>query len=550
MARVLIRLCRQLNALTPVGKLPPELLNRVFMFCVYPPENRTVHNLLTTTHRLTPTASLLCITGVCSQWRSVALNTPVLWTHIDVQNPTQLEAFISRSQSMPLSLVVRSMRLRSVLERYGSRLRGLDVTLTGDFRLLSGLFNLEIDLPRLECLTVRAWSEYGPQVDGPEAIPATLFGQPISRVTALALREDISWCPRTSFPILTHLYLDWNGGQSWLSEDPINYLGSLLRHTPALQHLHLVNLEEMFDETRPSFAIPLPCMRSVVCCSSDMGSALYLLLLLQLPETVFVRLHDTTSIADFPEANFPPRTASPLFLASFNDAQLIASRHQLFLVAEGPHSGFWLHRPAAYMVSDRSGWGSYLSGIEHLGLLPSIQTLRLNAKDDADAVLQLLRCIHSLVELTVVIEDGSQEDVHYNARAIYAALKDPTCCPQLRSLVVLASTHDPENLCPSLLLNMLEARARQGRALRRLAIQQWLPLESSQDPDTVRIERERWNQAYVSISVPAKMHVQVVEVASGEDLRPFTMRDVWEVEGAEDYWKIEPAHRPKYPGPL
>ncbi|KAL1940571.1 hypothetical protein VTO73DRAFT_8006 [Trametes versicolor] len=36
MARVLIRLCRQLNALTPVGKLPPELLTRVFMLCVHP----------------------------------------------------------------------------------------------------------------------------------------------------------------------------------------------------------------------------------------------------------------------------------------------------------------------------------------------------------------------------------------------------------------------------------------------------------------------------------------------------------------------------------
>ena len=51
---------------------------------------------------------LLALTHTCSRWRSIALGSPGLWTRflVNARNPDRSDAFITRSQSFPLSLTL------------------------------------------------------------------------------------------------------------------------------------------------------------------------------------------------------------------------------------------------------------------------------------------------------------------------------------------------------------------------------------------------------------------------------------------------------------
>ncbi|KAL1940569.1 hypothetical protein VTO73DRAFT_8004 [Trametes versicolor] len=76
-----------------------------------------------------------------------------------------------------------------------------------------------------------------------------------------------------------------------------------------------------------------------------------------------------------------------------------------------------------------------------------------------------------------------------------------------------------------------DPRALQGRPLGRLAVKQWWT--PTTDPQAVRDQRGRWEAALQGVFPAARQYVEVVEIAEGDDILPFTLRDAWNVDGAE-----------------
>jgi hypothetical protein len=70
----IVKLQRQRNALSPVYKIPAELLVDIFVECL-PRWNEGE-----------PAHRLAC-SQVCHHWRTVALSRPLLWTYLDLRYP-------------------------------------------------------------------------------------------------------------------------------------------------------------------------------------------------------------------------------------------------------------------------------------------------------------------------------------------------------------------------------------------------------------------------------------------------------------------------------
>ncbi|KDQ09957.1 hypothetical protein BOTBODRAFT_36581 [Botryobasidium botryosum FD-172 SS1] len=83
------------NQLLPIHRLPDEVLSSIFVLA-----EGTRHNRTQPLHMRTP----FVVSLVSKQWRAVALNTPTLWTTIDVITRPISEVFIDRSKSALLGI--------------------------------------------------------------------------------------------------------------------------------------------------------------------------------------------------------------------------------------------------------------------------------------------------------------------------------------------------------------------------------------------------------------------------------------------------------------
>ncbi|KZV70686.1 hypothetical protein PENSPDRAFT_734567, partial [Peniophora sp. CONT] len=92
----------QHNILHPVGRLPPELLSRIF-------HEVSLDGIPNRHYRST---SWLAVTYVCRIWRSTALDSASLWTEIPIcLGRLWSQAFVLRSKSAPLSVSTSSAGL-------------------------------------------------------------------------------------------------------------------------------------------------------------------------------------------------------------------------------------------------------------------------------------------------------------------------------------------------------------------------------------------------------------------------------------------------------
>ncbi|KAF8635770.1 hypothetical protein AX17_003858 [Amanita inopinata Kibby_2008] len=102
------KLCLELQetyeaALAPHKQLPPEILRQIFLFCVsdkpakFPQRSEEIR---------------VSLSQVCSGWRRVALDTPQLWSEVQVhtlerRQLLKLSIWLQRSKSYPLKLKIR-----------------------------------------------------------------------------------------------------------------------------------------------------------------------------------------------------------------------------------------------------------------------------------------------------------------------------------------------------------------------------------------------------------------------------------------------------------
>ncbi|VDB99872.1 unnamed protein product [Peniophora sp. CBMAI 1063] len=83
------------NSLSPIYRLPSDVLSVVFYFCTI--NNPALPN------RTPTTGGWLAVTWVCSLWREVALHTPSLWVKIPLKaGQSVAEIFLERAKSAPL----------------------------------------------------------------------------------------------------------------------------------------------------------------------------------------------------------------------------------------------------------------------------------------------------------------------------------------------------------------------------------------------------------------------------------------------------------------
>ena len=189
-----IRVLRlQRNALAPVSSLPTEIIATIFSF---------LPNMLSAISPSKKPDPLiwLRVSQVCHQWRDIALNQPVFWSHVDFTNISSAGAaeILARTKTVPLYLEGRCLgdhwddaQLGAFQEELHFRVSRIHHLLISDKPrpLRKTLEGLVSPAPALESLSMSSegkWSRV--------AVPETLFGGTTPRLSNLELSNcDISW---------------------------------------------------------------------------------------------------------------------------------------------------------------------------------------------------------------------------------------------------------------------------------------------------------------------------------------------------------------------
>ena len=89
------------NALQPISSFPPEIFTVIFSFLCLPGMPSLLVNLAQNRARLS-------ISHVCHQWREIALNQPLLWSHVNFNTTSSAGAteMLARAQLVPLYMEI------------------------------------------------------------------------------------------------------------------------------------------------------------------------------------------------------------------------------------------------------------------------------------------------------------------------------------------------------------------------------------------------------------------------------------------------------------
>ena len=205
------------NALAPISSLPTEVTTLIFSFLRATSESSAFTSFTPSTKLDPDPLAWLHVTHVCHQWREIALNQPLFWSHVNFTNLSSVGAaeIIARAKTAPLYLEARVLggnhwnnarfiafqeKLQACVSRICHLLLSADIT-----HLPETLERLISPAPTLELLSItcETRSNLGSKL---KVIPDTLFSGISPRLSCLKLREfGISW----KSPLLRGLrYLD------------------------------------------------------------------------------------------------------------------------------------------------------------------------------------------------------------------------------------------------------------------------------------------------------------------------------------------------------
>ncbi|PBK73264.1 hypothetical protein ARMSODRAFT_1001402 [Armillaria solidipes] len=182
-ARVTEAFRERRDLLSPVRRLPPEVLNHIFLNTIDFPVPRTpiVHNAVKEEAiEISPNwefnateSSLWSITGVSTKWRSVSLSSPRLWSYVNIMITDsnfadysyirQLGLQLDRSAKYPLSMSIchiaeestaeaLPLQLVAILFSFSTCIRELHLFLP--WTLFCQMAPLHLSLPSLENLII------------------------------------------------------------------------------------------------------------------------------------------------------------------------------------------------------------------------------------------------------------------------------------------------------------------------------------------------------------------------------------------------------------
>ncbi|KAK0431430.1 hypothetical protein EV421DRAFT_2016682 [Armillaria borealis] len=165
--------------LSPMRRLPPEILSRVFRWTIQFPMSRYQNGQSAYWWRFVPEENILCsIERVCKRWREACLSSPELWSYIniiinDVNFGDNAHAYIRRlgrqlsrsggssallslaishdaSQSSPSDSTQMPPTLMALLFSLAGRIQELHLALPS--RMFEGIPSLQLSLPSLKTL--------------------------------------------------------------------------------------------------------------------------------------------------------------------------------------------------------------------------------------------------------------------------------------------------------------------------------------------------------------------------------------------------------------
>ncbi|KDQ51344.1 hypothetical protein JAAARDRAFT_532423 [Jaapia argillacea MUCL 33604] len=254
------------NSFNPIHRLPIEVVLEIFSIVAETWYPRTVEDVR-------PSVCWLALTHVCHYWRELALNTPTLWTTIDVdlRDLRWTRAFLERSQNTSLDLRIVSHEgvsdkshqdlLASIVSGTTHRLGKFKVFLnSNDLRKL--LLSLEnLSAPQLESLEILCSTSWRGD------LVSTLFGNQVPHLRSLILDTvTVSW-DSPLFKNLTYLSI---AQESRGSPETSTQFLECLRNSPLLEGLRLTYaIPPLPQHTEPTRRIDLPRLRSFFLSDED-----------------------------------------------------------------------------------------------------------------------------------------------------------------------------------------------------------------------------------------------------------------------------------------
>ncbi|KAI0329164.1 hypothetical protein GY45DRAFT_1325420 [Cubamyces sp. BRFM 1775] len=529
-SQALLQIRAQLNLLSPIDKLPPEILAQCFEHArsIYwnnrgndlKVEYRTGHK-----HPL-EVRTLITITHVCKRWRAVALGTPTLWTDIDDDRPAHVEASLTRSGNAPISVHLRTKdlsRTALALSTHGHRMKRLDLTVHPRAHFIPPL--LQFEAPLLKCLTICSGAGSPPPA---EQFTTILFRTHVlDNLQALALVGINMWLPGNHFPHLTYLHLSHISGRI-LVDDTMRHLRRLFLNTPALEYLFVSGLGRGAAVTSVTDTVRLPALRRLTCTQSTFLSAFRLFALLELPEDTMVRL-DTMECLSATSSILPFQIPSRELLSSLDTLELVSEGEDLHLIAEGPMSGLWIQ---AESVED--SWELWLAQLETMLPMPSIERLQVSVTDP-EIIPRLLRQFPRLDQLSVYLDEEAFETPDESQavlRSLYSVLEEtnPVVCPQLQEFNLQVYMVPPERLAPAVFIETVKTRQAHGCPLHTVAL----------DVDYGIGGEEGFEDAFRPVE---EYLTSLLDIHSRYGLCGFSMNMVWEDLEEERWWRVPEEER-------
>ncbi|KAJ7222522.1 hypothetical protein GGX14DRAFT_177965 [Mycena pura] len=328
----------------PILTLPAEITSRIFIQCL-PHHGRVRHS---------PYSAPLLLTGICGQWRAIALSTGELWSSLDVDidvlwpgRDDVLRMWFPRAKGYPLSWTIRPPTYGltydgSVLAAHIAdiipKLRRLEVNSIPEGQFHS-LVPLDTPLPLLQCLSAPLSSD-------------TL--QDILRC-APNLREVRIWSCMPNFHVasksLLSLELTGRMRNNRRMSYNIDVFLSILENCPLLSHLK-IPVHVAPEAHIPTTPITFPQLRSLTFLrSSGVVRALD-----------FVTLPNLTHLDGRREMTITPNIFQPFLLRSSCVIKDLACRS----------------RPAPKYVE------------AELGMFPWVETLEVYIPDDIETLRPVL----------------------------------------------------------------------------------------------------------------------------------------------------------------
>lgn len=298
---VMRELATRRNNLSPMSRLPAELLSKIFDFLVL---DASVHYFA---KNCVKSFDWIQVTHVCRHWRQVALNHTSFWGNIICTIPSWTPEFIARSKQAPIRIIHRSDDTRWRSRQIDSLILALSHTHRAKEIYLAGKASL---LPRL----ISHLSCPAPLLESFEAVASPDFTG-LTDMLRITRAAEIVYFPLSLFageaPLLRRLHLnrcglDWDSplynnlvnlavempiSNSYMEIPPsrAQILASLQR-MPNIESLELKSaIPKARDDSASDPLVKLPFLRRLTV-SSISSSCTWLLQHIAIPPTAHIEV--------------------------------------------------------------------------------------------------------------------------------------------------------------------------------------------------------------------------------------------------------------------